>query len=69
MKKEFGDIVRLPPMFGRPQILFSFNVTNNEKMFRTEGQFPTRRGLETLTHYRQNVRPDVYKEFGSLVVE
>jgi cytochrome P450 family 12 len=69
LQKDFGDIVQIPAMFGRPQILFSFNVENNEKIFRREGQYPIRRGLETLTYYRQNIRPDIYQEYGSLVVE
>lgn len=56
-------------MLGRPGMLMSFDVEDAEKVFRFDGQYPFRRALETLTYYRQKVRPDIYGEFGSLLSE
>lgn len=56
-------------MFGRPELLMSYDVNDAEKLFRFEGTFPYRRGIETLNHYRVKVRPDIYGEYGSLLSE
>lgn len=69
MRDEFGDIIVIPAMFGKPQFTTIFNITDIEKLFRFEGQFPYRRSLETLTHYRKNIRPDIYHESGDLISE
>lgn len=69
MKKEFGDITKLPAMLGQPEMVMTFSVDDAEKLFRFEGQFPIRRALDTLTYYRKKIRPDVYGEYGSLISE
>lgn len=56
-------------MFGNPAILMIFNENDVEKLFRREGQYPMRKGLDTLTHYRNNIRSDIYGEFGSVGTE
>lgn len=47
----------------------TFDVEDAEKVFRFDGQYPFRRAIETLTHYRQKLRPDIYGEYGSLLSE
>lgn len=69
MKKEFGNITAFPAMFGRPKMLITFNVDDAEKLFRFEGKFPFRRAIDTLTHYRKTIRPEIYEEFGGLLSE
>lgn len=69
MKKEFGDIAAFPALFGRPKMLITFNVEDAEKIFRFDGQFPIRRAIDTLAHYRKKIRPDIYGEYGSLITE
>lgn len=69
MNQEFGEISVFPAMFGRPQMVMTFNVEDAEKVFRFEGQHPFRRTIDTLTHYRKNIRPDIYGEYGSLLSE
>lgn len=69
MREEFGSITKFPGLFGRPEIVMTFAVEDTEKLFRFEGQFPFRRTLETLDHYRKKVRPDIYDEYGSLLSE
>lgn len=69
IQAEYGNIVMVPAMFGRPRNVFAFNVEDYEKVFRFEGQFPVRRSLDTLAYYRKNLRPDIYGEYGSLITE
>lgn len=66
---EFGQIAKLPALFGKPETVMTFNVEDVVKVFRTEGNFPVRLGMETLQHYRKNIRPDIYGEYGSLITE
>lgn len=69
MNEEYGNLTAIPAMFGRPKMLMTYNVEDVEKVFRFEGAYPSRRTMETLSHYRSKVRPDIYGEYGSLVTE
>lgn len=69
MKKEYGNITKIPGMLGRPEMVMTFGAEDAEKVFRFDGQYPYRRALETLTYYRKSLRPDIYGEYGSLVSE
>lgn len=69
LKKEFGNIAKLPGMFGKAEMVVSYGLEDAEKVFRFEGQFPNRRNIETLDHYRRKIRPDIYGEYGSLLSE
>lgn len=62
-------MAKLPGLFGRRDVVFAFDPKDFEKVYRTEGQWPIRRGLDTFSHYRQNVRPDVFKNMGGLISE
>lgn len=69
LKREYGDVVKLPAMFGRKALLMIYNQKDVETLLRHEGQHPIRSSFETLTHYRHHLRPDIYGEFGSAVTE
>lgn len=60
-------MAKLPGIFGRRDVVFAFDPKDFERVYRTEGQWPIRRGLDTFSHYRQNVRPDVYKNMDGLI--
>lgn len=62
-------MIKLPGTFGRQDIIFTFDAKDFEKIYRTEGIWPQRRGLETFTHYRTKIRPDVFKDMGGLINE
>ncbi|KAL7041072.1 hypothetical protein ACKWTF_000617 [Chironomus riparius] len=65
---EFGEAVRIPAMLGNPEIVMSYNSENFEKIFRAEGTWPVRTGLDSLEYYRDTKRPEIYKDLGSLFV-
>ncbi|XP_058453019.1 probable cytochrome P450 12a4, mitochondrial [Malaya genurostris] len=69
LQEDYGNLMRLPGMFGREPILLSFNPNDFEKLFRAEGKWPVRRGLESFVYYRKKVRPDVFKGMGGLLTE
>lgn len=69
MRSDFGDIVRIPGMLGRADTILTFKPEIFEKVFRTEGQYPERRGLETFIYYRKKVRPEIFGDMGGLLSE
>lgn len=69
LRRDYGDILRVPGLLGRGDTVITFNPKMFEKVFRTEGPYPLRRGLETFTYYRKHVRPEVFGETGGLISE
>lgn len=62
----YGDLVMIPAMFGREEMLLSYDPSTIEKVFRTEGEWPVRIKLEMFEYYRKQYRPEVFKNYGSL---
>lgn len=68
-RDEYGDISLIKGIMGKPNVVFTYNPSDIEKVYRTEGIWPIRVGLESFTYYRKKVRPDVFKNIGGLVSE
>ncbi|XP_055919790.1 probable cytochrome P450 12b2, mitochondrial [Eupeodes corollae] len=69
LRDEYGDISQVKGIMGKPNVVFTYNPADIEKVYRTEGVWPIRVGLETFTYYRKKIRPDVFKNVGGLVSE
>lgn len=69
LRADYGEIVRIPGLLGRGDTVITFNPFMFEKVFRTEGNHPRRRGLESFTYYRKVIRPDVFGDTGGLISE
>lgn len=54
-------------MLGRPAMVVSFDPAHYQLVYRNEGSWPVRRGIETFDYYRKHVRPDIFKDLGGLV--
>lgn len=67
MNEEYGDIAKFPGMFGQRDIIFNFDPNDVEKVFRHEGKFPKRRGLDTLEYFRGTYRKDWFEKGAGLV--
>ncbi|XP_017105832.2 probable cytochrome P450 12d1 proximal, mitochondrial [Drosophila bipectinata] len=67
MRKRYGDVYIMPGMFGRKDWVTTFNTKDIEMVFRNEGIWPRRDGLESIVYFRRHVRPDVYGEVQGLV--
>lgn len=68
LRQELGDFYRLPGMFGQNTNVTTFDANDIEFIHRNEGVYPFRRGLDTMTHFRKNIRSDVYS-VGGLIIE
>lgn len=68
MRDEFGEFYRLPGVFGQNSVIVALHADDIEFILRNAGTYPYRRGLETMAHFRKNIRSDVY-EVGGLIIE
>lgn len=68
-QKKHGNIVIMPGIFRRPSIVVTFDPNDWEKVYRTEGPWPYRLGLESLSYWRRQVRKDIFHDFFGLVDE
>ncbi|XP_022216791.1 probable cytochrome P450 12c1, mitochondrial [Drosophila obscura] len=59
---RFGDMCRVPGLFGMPTTVFTFKVENFERIYRTEGQWPVRGGADPVLHYRANRKDGFFKD-------
>uniref|UniRef100_A0A336MMT9 CSON003993 protein n=1 Tax=Culicoides sonorensis TaxID=179676 RepID=A0A336MMT9_CULSO len=67
--EKYGKIVRIPGFLRRPDFVLVYDPDCFAKVLRTEGPWPVRIGLDTLTYYRKNKRPDLYKKHAGLLVD
>lgn len=68
-KNRFGNLVKLPGMLGKNDVLFVYEPEDMEKIYRTEGQYPIRRGLDSINYYRRELRKDIFNKTGGLATE
>ncbi|XP_034658380.1 probable cytochrome P450 12c1, mitochondrial [Drosophila subobscura] len=61
-QSRFGDLCRVPGLFGMPTTVFTFKVENFERVYRTEGQWPVRGGADPVLHYRANRKDGFFKD-------
>lgn len=62
--------MRLPGTLGRRDQVMTFDPADYERVYRTEGVWPLRRGgFETLAYYRQKLRPDLFKKGHGLAID
>lgn len=64
LRDRYGDIVKLDGVMNRRACILLFSSELCEKMYRVEGIWPMRIGMECLHHYRKN-REHIYdKQYG-----
>lgn len=54
-------------MLGNQTLILLYDPKDFEKVFRNEGMWPIRRGMETFDAYRKKVRGDLFKNHGGLI--
>lgn len=69
IRSKFGDVFIFPGMFGKKDILMTFHPDDFATIFRTEGAWPVREGLETLTYHRKVRSAEFFGNIGGLVTE
>jgi cytochrome P450 family 12 len=68
-QKEYGNLMKFKGVFGRRDIVMTFDPDDVAKVFRTEGLWPTRRGSDVFTYYRHHVNKKIFKDGGGLLGE
>lgn len=68
-QKKHGSIVYVPGAFRRASMLFTYEPSDFEKVYRNEGVWPHRFSIESLSYWRREHRTDVFKDFHGLVDE
>ena len=66
---DYGKLVKIPQILGKPVMLFTNDPNDIELVFRTEGQWPQRKGIDSMTHYRKNLRADIFGDHAGLVID
>lgn len=64
---EYGRIVRLGGLIGRPDLLFVYDADEIERMYRREGPTPFRPAMPCLVKYKSEVRKDFFGELPGVV--
>ncbi|XP_055381402.1 uncharacterized protein LOC129611988 [Condylostylus longicornis] len=58
---NFGEILVIPGLFGKKDLVLTFDPDDFRKVFRHEGIWPNRPGLDSMSHYRRDLRKDIYE--------
>ncbi|XP_014097072.1 cytochrome P450 CYP12A2 [Bactrocera oleae] len=61
MAKKYGDVFRIPAIFGKPEMVLDFNPNDYPIIFRNEGIWPERRSFEAFIYYRKVHREDIFR--------
>ncbi|RZC34184.1 p450 domain containing protein [Asbolus verrucosus] len=65
--KEYGKIVKLSGLVGRPDLLFVYDANEIEKIYRQEGPTPFRPSMPCLVRYKSMVRKEFFGELAGVV--
>ncbi|XP_026464275.1 probable cytochrome P450 12a5, mitochondrial [Ctenocephalides felis] len=69
MNHEYGDLVNWKGVLGKPDFILAFNPKDIEQVYRNEGPMPNRREFQIFSYYRKKLRPEIYGEYGGLLIE
>jgi cytochrome P450 family 49 subfamily A len=58
--RDYGKIVRLGGLLGHPDLLFVFDASLVEQVFRREEHMPHRPSMPSLHHYKNVLRKDFF---------
>ncbi|XP_017784364.1 PREDICTED: probable cytochrome P450 301a1, mitochondrial isoform X2 [Nicrophorus vespilloides] len=65
--QEYGKIVKLSGLVGRPDLLFVYDADEIEKVYRQEGPTPFRPSMPCLVKYKGEVRKDFFGDLPGVV--
>uniref|UniRef100_A0A182Q8U9 Cytochrome P450 n=1 Tax=Anopheles farauti TaxID=69004 RepID=A0A182Q8U9_9DIPT len=69
MREMFGPLILMKGMFGREDIVMTFEPEDFEKVFRSEGLWPRRTGMDAFVYFRKHHRPEYFQGYGGLLAE
>ncbi|XP_059615388.1 probable cytochrome P450 12b2, mitochondrial [Phlebotomus argentipes] len=69
VRHEYGDISKLPGIFGRRDAILVYDPEAYKTVFQTQGAYPIRRGLDTMVYYRSVHKKDFYQGVVGIAVD
>lgn len=70
LNERYGDILILGGIPGKKPMVMLFDVNDMETVLRNEGVFPLRQFMDSVVHYRLNIRKDIFsKAAGTLSLQ
>lgn len=65
--EEYGPIVKVEGLLGRPDMLFLFDPDEIEKVFRQEDALPLRPSMPSLNYYKHVYQKDFFGDVGGVI--
>lgn len=65
--EKYGKIVKMEGLLGRPDMLFLFDPSDIEQVFRQEDVLPFRPSMPSLNYYKHVHRKDFFGEHGGVI--
>ncbi|OAD61457.1 putative cytochrome P450 49a1 [Eufriesea mexicana] len=65
--KEYGDIVKLEGLLGRPDMVFIYDANEIERIFRQEERMPYRPSMPSLNYYKHVLRKEYFKDNAGVI--
>lgn len=67
LHKQYGDIVKIEKILGRPDMVFLFDADEIERVFRHEDSLPYRPSMPSLNYYKHVLRKDFFGDMGGVI--
>nr|XP_031846911.1 probable cytochrome P450 301a1, mitochondrial [Nomia melanderi] len=61
LHEEYGDIVKMGGLLGRPDMVFIYDANEIERIFRQEERMPYRPSMPSLNYYKHVLRKDFFR--------
>lgn len=65
--KQYGPLVKLSGLLGRPDMVFLYDADEIEKVFRNEELMPHRPSMPSLNYYKHVLRKDFFGESAGVI--
>lgn len=65
--KEYGDIVKIEGLLGRPDMVFIYDANEIERIFRQEERMPYRPSMPSLNYYKHVLRKEFFKNNAGVI--
>lgn len=65
--KQYGDIVKIEGLMGRPDMVFLYDADEIQKIFRQEEIMPHRPSMPSLNYYKHVLRKDFFKSNAGVI--
>lgn len=59
---QYGDIVKIEGLLGRPDMVFVYDASEIERIFRREEKMPHRPSMPSLDYYKHVLRKDFFED-------